>query len=43
MAADVVPGLLAQPVGDLMKISKRLGFVAHRRLGVPLVLPNGDH
>jgi hypothetical protein len=26
-----------------MKISKRLGFVAHRRLGVPLVLPNGDH
>jgi hypothetical protein len=24
MAADVVPGLLAQRVGDLMKISKRL-------------------
>jgi hypothetical protein len=43
MAADVVPGLLGQRVGDLMKISKRLGFVAHRRLGVPLVLSNGDH
>jgi len=43
MAADVVPGLLGQRVIDLMKISKRLGFVAHRRLGVPLVLPNGDH
>ena len=26
-----------------MKIGERLGFVAHRRLGVPVILPNGDH
>ena len=26
-----------------MKIGERLGFVAYRRLGVPVVLPDGDH
>jgi hypothetical protein len=26
-----------------MQIGKRLGFVAHRSLGVVVVLPDGDH
>src|SRR6478752_4194743 len=35
--------LVRQAVGDLVKIGERLGFVAHRRLGVPVILPNGDN
>ena len=26
-----------------MKIGERLGLIAHRRLGVPVILPHGDH
>ena len=43
MLAHGVADVLRQRVGRLMQIAERLRLVAHRGLGVVVVLPYGDH